>query len=149
VRICDGQTEMWEALAVAALMMACVAAFAADHDAGRALPADPLRVLDENLWRAQRSGLTGRLIDLRRGVERPAAAAVEALLGWSEPVHELLGLTPYLAGVSAMLEGGNGAMRQLARLDALGDPRAVHAEVTETTRRSAETALAMMGVGVS
>jgi carboxylate-amine ligase len=149
VRICDGQTEMGEALAVAALMMACVAAFAGEYDAGRPLPADPLRVLDENLWRAQRAGLTGRLIDLRRGEERPAAAAVEALLEWSEPVHEPLGLTPYLAGVSAMLADGNGAMRQLARIEALGDPRAVHAEVVEATRRSAEAALALMGAGVS
>ena len=35
VRICDGQTEMTEAFAVAALAMSCIAAFAADFDAGR------------------------------------------------------------------------------------------------------------------
>ena len=41
MRICDGQTEMGEALAVAALSLACIAAFCRDRDAGRELPAHP------------------------------------------------------------------------------------------------------------
>ena len=57
-------------------------------------------------------------------------------------MHEPLGLTPFLAGVPAMLENGNGAMRQLARLAELGDVRAMHAEVVDRTRRSAEEVLA-------
>ena len=40
-----------------------------------------------------------------------------------------------------MLAGGNGAVRQAARLAELGDVRAVHAEVVDRTRRSAEEAL--------
>lgn len=143
VRICDGQTEMGEALAVAALSLACIAAFAADADAGRPLPAHARGLIEENIWRAQRHGVEGRLIDLERGEERTTAAAVEALLEWSAPVHEPLGLTPFLAAVPAMLSGGNGAVRQLARLAEVGDPRAVHAEVVERTRRSAREALEM------
>lgn len=146
LRICDGQTEMGHALAVGALALACVAAFCRDHDAGRPLPVHARGLIEENMWRAQRHGLTGRLIDLDRGEERPTAAAVEALLEWSAPVHEPLGLTPFLAGVPAMLSEGNGAMRQLARLEALGDVRAVHAEVVERTRRSAEEVLTMTAV---
>jgi carboxylate-amine ligase len=136
---------MGEALGLTALMLACIAQFCADHDAGLRLPAHPYRVLDENIWRAQRGGLEGRLIDLDRGVERSARAAVEALLEWSEPVHEPLGLSSFLGHVGRMLAAGNGAMRQLARLEALGDPRAVHAEVVESTRRSAEAALPLAG----
>jgi glutamate---cysteine ligase / carboxylate-amine ligase len=143
VRICDGQTEMGEALAVAALTMACIAAFAADRDAGRPLPAHARGLIEENIWRAQRHGLEGRLIDLDRGVERSTAAAIEDLLAWSAPVHEPLGLGPFLAGVPAMLAAGNGAMRQRARLAELGDVRAMHAEVVDRTRRSAEEALEM------
>jgi carboxylate-amine ligase len=143
VRICDGQTEMGEALAVAALALACIAAFATDHDAGRPLPAHPRGLIEENMWRAERHGLEGRLIDLELGVERTAAAAIEALLEWSAPVHDALGLAPFLAAIPAMLADGNGAMRQLARLAALGDVRAMHAEVVERTRRSAEEALEM------
>jgi glutamate---cysteine ligase / carboxylate-amine ligase len=143
VRICDGQTEMVESLAVAALMLACIAAFAADHDDGRPLPAHARGPIEENLWRAERHGLAGRLIDLDRGVERDTAAAVEALLEWSAPVHDALGLGPFLAAVPGMLSAGNGAMRQMARLAELGDVRAMHAEVVERTRRSAEEALEM------
>lgn len=146
VRICDGQTEMSHALAVAALSLACIAAFAADVDAGRPLPAHPRGLIEENVWRAQRQGLTGRLIDLDRGVERPTIAAVEALLEWSAPVHEALGLAPFLAAIPAMLSEGNGAMRQIARLTELGDVRAMHAEVVDRTRRSAEEVLTMSTV---
>jgi glutamate---cysteine ligase / carboxylate-amine ligase len=149
VRICDGQTEMGETLAVAALMLACIAAFAADHDAGRPLPAHARGLIEENLWRAERHGLEGRLIDLDRGVERSAPEAIEALLEWSAPVHEPLGLGPFLAGVPDMLSRGNGAMRQVARLAELGDVRAVHAEVVERTRRSAEEALALAAAGTA
>ncbi|MEW6583245.1 MAG: YbdK family carboxylate-amine ligase, partial [Actinomycetota bacterium] len=114
-RICDGQTEMGEALAVCALIVACIAAFLRDYDEGRPLPAHPHRLIDENIWRAQRDGVEGRLIDLDRGETRPTAAAVEALVEWSEPLHALLGLAPFLARIPAMLDG-NGASRQLRRL---------------------------------
>lgn len=146
VRICDGQTEMSHALAVGALALACIAAYAGDIDAGRPVPVLARGLLEENLWRAQRHGLTGRLIDLERGVERPTADAIEALLEWSAPVHEPLGLTPFLAVVPSMLSEGNGAMRQIARLDALGDVRAMQAEVVDRTRRSAEEVLTMTAV---
>jgi glutamate---cysteine ligase / carboxylate-amine ligase len=141
VRICDGQTEMTEALAVAALAMSCVAAFAADLDAGRPVPVHARALIEENLWRAQRHGLTGDLIDLDTGALRPTTRAIEELLEWSAPARRDLGLQPFLAHVPRMLADGNGAMRQSARLAALGDVRAMHAEVVERTRRSAEEAL--------
>jgi carboxylate-amine ligase len=140
---------MSEALAVGALALACIAAFAAERDAGRELPAHPRALVEENIWRAERYGLEGRLIDFDRGQEHPTRAAIAALLEWSAPVHEPLGLTPFLAAVPAMLENGNGAMRQLARLAELGDVRAVHAEVVDRTRRSAEEALRMATAGAA
>jgi glutamate---cysteine ligase / carboxylate-amine ligase len=153
VRICDGQTEMAESLSLAALMLACLAAFCADHDTGRPLPSHPHRLIEENVWRAARYGLEGGLIDLDRGVERPAAEAIEALLAWSAPVHEPLGLTGFLAQVPLTLASGNGAMRQAARLSELAgsvaDPlRALHAEAAERTRRSAEEVLVGMSAVV-
>ncbi len=143
IRICDGQTEMADALAVAALSVACVAGFLRDHDAGRPLPAHPTGLIGENLWRAQRHGLEGGLIDLDRGTVRPTTEAVAELLDWTADRHEALGLTPYLDGVRRMLADGNGAMRQEARLAALGgDARALQAEIVERTRRSAHEVLA-------
>ena len=141
VRICDGQTEMPLALGVAALALACIATFAAEYDAGHPLPAHQRGLIEENIWRAERHGLEGRLIDLDRGRERPTTEAIERLLEWSAPVHEPLGLTPFLAVIPRALSEGNGAMRQLARLAELGDVRAMHAEVVERTRRSAHEAL--------
>ncbi len=61
-------------------------------------------------------------------------------------MHEPLGLTPFLAVIPSMLSEGNGAMRQIARLEALGDVRAMHAEVVDRTRRSAEEVLTMTAV---
>ncbi len=146
VRVCDGQTEMSHALAVGALALACVAAFAADRDAGRPLPAHTRGLIDENIWRAQRHGLEGRLIDLEEGAERSTRTAIEALLEWSAPIHDGLGLGPFLAVIPVMLSEGNGAMRQIARLSDLGDVRAMHAEVVDRTRRSAEEVLTMSAV---
>ncbi len=141
VRICDGQTEMTEAFAVAALAMSCIAAFAADFDAGRPPPVHARGLIEENVWRAERHGLTGGLIDLDTGTVRPTVRAIEELLEWTAPARRDLGLEPFLAHVPRMLSEGNGAMRQVARLAALGDVRAMHAEVVERTRRSAEEAL--------
>lgn len=140
VRICDGQTDMRLALGIAALALACIATFAAEYDAGQALPAHRRGLIEENIWRAERHGLEGRLIDLDRGSERPTTEAIERLLEWSAPVHETLGLTPFLGAVPRALAEGNGAMRQLARLAELGDPRAVHAELVERTRSTAHEA---------
>jgi len=140
IRICDGQTEMEDALAVAALAMACTAAFAADFDAGRRLPAHERGLIEENLWRAQRHGVTGRMIDLDRGRERTLGEAVDALLRWSEPHHGPLGLGPFLRRVPEMVAEGNGAVRQRALLEACGDVRAVHEEVVRRTRESAAEA---------
>ncbi len=93
------------------------------------------------MWRAERHGLTGGLIDLDTGVVRPTTRAIEELLEWTAPARRDLGLERFLAHVPRMLADGNGAMRQVARLEALGDVRAMHAEVVERTRRSAEEAL--------
>ena len=141
IRICDGQTEMGEALGVGALALACIAKFCRDYDAGIPLPAHSGRLIEENIWRAIRFGLTGRMIDFARGVDRPTVQALEELLAWTAPVHDELGLTPFLRQVPVMLADGNGAQRQIKRLEALGDVRAVHAECVERTRASAQEIL--------
>ena len=144
VRICDGQTEMGEALGVAALALACIAAFCRDYDNGVPLPAHPGRLIEENMWRAIRHGLDGRMIDFARRAERPTPRAVEDLLTWSESVHDELGLAPFLASIPGTLANGNGAQRQIRRLAELGDVRLLHAEAVERTRRSAEEVLPLL-----
>ena len=110
IRICDAQPDIGEAQSLAALSYSVAAriARALDEDEPVALP--PHRMIEENLWRAIRYGLSGELIDLRTLTVRPARAALEELVEWVLPVAEELGAAPYLAVPAA-----TAAERQLAR----------------------------------
>ncbi len=110
VRICDAQPDLGEARSLAALVFALVARCVRALDEGEPLPDHPRRLLEENLWRAIRYGLSGELIDLERGVVVPARARIEQLIEWVLPVAGELGAAPYLA-----IPVQNAAERQLAR----------------------------------
>jgi carboxylate-amine ligase len=117
-----------------------VAQAALDYDAG--LRPDPVaaRLIEENLWRATRYGLDGRLIDLERLAEVPACAAVEGLLDWSEDARAELRLDPHLEPLDQMLDSGNGAQRQWRRHEAGDDARQIYADiVAQTCETYAET----------
>src|SRR5207244_9539958 len=77
---------------------------------GEPLPAWPHRLLEENLWRAIRWGLSGELIDLERGEPIAARARLEQLVEWVLPVAEELGAAAWLA-----IPERNAAERQIAR----------------------------------
>lgn len=96
VRMCDAQTSAEDSTALAALMVACVAQTALDHDEGMPAPEAPARLIEENVWRAIRYGLAGRMVDLDRGEEYPARALPERLLAWTAPARAALGLDPAL-----------------------------------------------------
>ncbi|MGB2850750.1 MAG: YbdK family carboxylate-amine ligase [Solirubrobacterales bacterium] len=115
VRICDAQSRGEESFRLAGLMTACIAQAALDYDAG-ALP-EPMqgREVEENLWRAIRYGMDGRMIDFASGTELATAAALEALLEWTAPARESL-------AIDAEPSGPNGAQRVRA---ALAEGRAV------------------------
>ena len=110
LRICDGQPEIGEAQALAALMVSLTARCARALDEGERLPAHPGRLIEENMWRAIRYGLSGDLIDLERGDVLPARARLERLLEWVLPVAEEIGAAPWLR-----LPELNAAERQIAR----------------------------------
>src|SRR5215471_6733811 len=59
IRICDAQPDLGEALSLAALAYALAARSARAHDEGESLPDLPHRLLEENMWRAIRYGLSG------------------------------------------------------------------------------------------
>ena len=79
MRICDGQPDIGEARSLAALIYSLTARIARAIDEGEPLPSWPHRLLEENLWRAIRYGLSGELIDLERGESIPARARIEQL----------------------------------------------------------------------
>ena len=113
IRICDGQPELGEAQALAALMYALAARILRAVDEGEPLPEHPHRLLEENLWRAIRHGLSGELIDLDTGDVRPARAELERLIEWTLPVAEELGAASFL-NVPAL----SVSERQMARYEA-------------------------------
>jgi carboxylate-amine ligase len=121
VRIMDAQSCAGESTAMLALATACVAQAALDFDAGRRPPATPGRLIEENLWRAIRYGLDGRLIDLEAEAEVPATTAVERLVDWTADARAALELDSYLADLERLLANGNGAQRQ-GRRHAAGAP---------------------------
>jgi carboxylate-amine ligase len=110
IRICDGQPDIGESRALAALSYALTARLARALDEGEPLPDHPHRLLEENLWRAIRWGLSGELIDLDRREVVPARARIEQLCEWVLPVAEELGAAQWLA-----VPERNAAERQIAR----------------------------------
>ena len=130
LRICDAQATAQESEALAALMVSCIAQALRDEDEGGPLRGPPRRLVEENMWRAIRYGLDGRMIDLERGEEYPARAAIERLAAWTEPVRVELGIEP-------AFPERNGAQRQ-RRMIAAGVPaarRSSRQSVEETQRR--------------
>jgi len=110
IRICDAQPEIAESRSLAALCYALTARIARAIDEGEPLPSWPHRLLEENLWRAIRYGLSGELIDLEHSRPIPARARLDALVEWVLPVAEELAVTPWLA-----IPERNAAERQIAR----------------------------------
>jgi glutamate---cysteine ligase / carboxylate-amine ligase len=123
IRICDAQPDLGEARGLAALCYALTARIARAVDEGEPLPSHPHRLIDENLWRATRYGLSGELIDLSTGDVRPARAHLERLLEWVQPAAEEVGCASYLS-----IPAANAAERQIARHAAGASLEEIYAE---------------------
>jgi carboxylate-amine ligase len=128
VRICDAQTTAEESTTLAAVIAASVVQAALDHDDGVDWSSPSPRLVEENLWRAIRYGVDGRMIDLGRGAEFPASAVADRMLAWTAPARAAL-------GVDVALPGTTGAQRQRAAHAAGATIREVYeAEVAATQR---------------
>jgi glutamate---cysteine ligase / carboxylate-amine ligase len=128
LRICDAQTSAADSTALEALVTACIAQAALDHDEGVPFDDPAPRLVEENFWRAIRYGLDGKLIDIPRRAEYPAAAVGERLLAWTAPARAELGIEP-------AVPEENGAQRQRRALDQGASMEEVFAaEVAETQR---------------
>jgi glutamate---cysteine ligase / carboxylate-amine ligase len=129
VRICDAQTTARESDGLAALIAACVLQAMRDHDDGVPAVEHSRRLLEENLWRAVRYGLDGKMIDFEARAEYPTAAALDRLLAWTEPVRGEHGL-------DVVLPERNAAQRQRALI---ADGVAMHDVFAETVRETRAT----------
>ena len=132
VRICDAQTSGEESFALAGLISACIAQAALDYDEhGYEGAGAPLagREIEENLWRAIRYGLSGKLIDFRRGEEVEARALLDAVVAWTEPARSQL-------GIEVELPDRNGAERAREALAAGSSIEDVYRDAVAETRRT-------------
>jgi glutamate---cysteine ligase / carboxylate-amine ligase len=129
VRICDAQSTAQESDALSALITACVAQAARDHDEGVPFEDPARRLVEENVWRALRYGMDGQLIDLDRACEQPAAAALERLMEWTAPMRAELALDPQLPAL-------NGAQRQRRAIEAGAPMEEVYASAVKETRQT-------------
>jgi glutamate---cysteine ligase / carboxylate-amine ligase len=110
IRICDAQPDLGESRSLTALCYALAARLARALDEGEPVPNLPHRLLEENLWRSIRHGLSGELIDFTSGEVVPARARLERLVDWVRPVAEEIGAAEWLA-----IPERNAAERQIAR----------------------------------
>ncbi len=129
IRICDAQPELAEARSLAALCYALAARLAIAYDEGEPLDVQPGRMIEENLWRAIRHGLSGELIALGSDRVRPAREALEELVDWVRPAAQELDCAHYLAVPEA-----NAAERQISRHAEGAGLREIYAEQVERTR---------------
>jgi len=129
MRICDVQATAGESDALAALIAACIAQATRDVDE-QAPFADPApRLIEENMWRAIRFGLDGRLIDTQRAEEYPAREAIERLSAWTEPIRSEL-------GIELTFPERNGAQRQRQLIEAGATREQVFAASVAETQAS-------------
>jgi carboxylate-amine ligase len=121
IRICDAQPDLAESRALVAYAYGLTARIARAVDEGEPLPDPPPRLIEENMWRAIRYGLSGGLFDLGTLEVRPARAELERLAEWIVPVADELGI-----GLS--IPGANAAERQIARVEEGWSLEEVYAE---------------------
>jgi carboxylate-amine ligase len=129
LRICDAQSTALEADALAGLMVACIAQARRDIDEGVPYADPPARLIEENMWRAIRFGMDGRLIDIQRAEEYPARAAIERLGAWTAPIRAEL-------GIELSFPERNGAQRQRQMIEAGATREEVFAASVNETRQS-------------
>jgi glutamate---cysteine ligase / carboxylate-amine ligase len=129
VRICDAQATAQESDALAGLMVACIAQALRDVDEGAPFVDPPPRLIEENMWRAIRHGLDGRLIDFDAAEEYPARAAIDRLGAWTAPVRGEL-------GIDLSFPERNGAQRQRLMIEAGASREEVFAASVQETRQT-------------
>ena len=130
IRIADGQPRLEEAESLAAFAASLAARIARAYDEGE--PVEPLahRLIEENFWRAIRWGLSGELLDFRRGEAIPARQRLEELIEWVLPAAEEIGAAPYLA-----VPERNAAERQIERFEDGASLEEIYAEQVRASEK--------------
>lgn len=133
-RICDTPTRVTESLAIVSLLQAVVHKLVTLHEANMGYRLYRRALIAENVYRAARYGLDGKLIDFQRSIEIPTRDVIRELCEFLRPDFEALGTARYIDVIHGILENGNSAQRQLRKFEENGDASAVTDQIIAETR---------------
>ncbi len=139
IRVCDGVTDVEDAVALAAYCQALVKLYCEEHDGSREIPSYHRILTTENKWLAARYGLEAPVMDLATGRRNrvPLAQLIRRTLRDIEPHARELGSDRELDGIRAILARGNGADRQIRVFNANRDIAEVVREIADVTEVAA------------
>ncbi|GJE58565.1 carboxylate-amine ligase [Methylobacterium trifolii] len=121
LRIADSCTRLADALAIAAVYRCLVRLAVRRPDLNAGLDGVSRALADENLWRAQRSGIGAEMIDEAREEARPYAEALDAVLDLIAEDAAALGCTAEVAHARTIARDGTSADGQIAAFEAARD----------------------------
>ena len=140
LRMFDGQPDVRDTLALAALAVGTVADLCGRYDAGELAGPLPEHLIDENSWRATRFGTAGEMIDLPGTKVLETTELIARLIANARVAGTAagLGLDAGLDRCEAMLARGCSALVQRAASEAAGgELLPAYRQVVETTMTSA------------
>src|SRR2546421_11997914 len=95
----------------------------------------PTALIEENMWRAVRYALDGKLMDLGKQQEQPARDLIREFIEWFlGDVLDELGTRKEVEYAFRILEEGNSADRQVRVFEQTGDLKAVVDHMVRETR---------------
>jgi glutamate---cysteine ligase / carboxylate-amine ligase len=124
-RVCDIATKVDECIALAATMQAITVKFYRMFEQNTTFRVYRRALINENKWRAQRYGLSGKLLDLGKREEIETKALVHEIVALVDDVVDDLGSRKDVEYLLKMAEHGSSADRQLRVFEETGDLKAV------------------------
>lgn len=131
MRVADICTRLDDGIAVAALYMSLLEMLFRLRTENRRWRTYAPMLIDENMWRAQRYGVQGSLIDFGKGELVEFRDLVEELLILTEADARMLGVTDALSHIRTIAKEGTSAHRQLAVFHQAIEEGASHREALE------------------
>jgi glutamate---cysteine ligase / carboxylate-amine ligase len=131
MRVADICTRLDDGIAVAALYMSLLEMLFRLRTENRRWRTYAPMLIDENMWRAQRYGVQGSLIDFGKGELVEFRDLVEELLILTEADARMLGVSDALSHIRTIAKEGTSAHRQLAVFHQAIEEGASHREALE------------------
>ncbi|MEH3140269.1 MAG: glutamate--cysteine ligase [Mycobacterium kyogaense] len=134
IRVADVPATVAETVLFAVLARAAVMTALAEEERGEVQPTLDAWTLKAAYWKAARDGLDGTGVDLRDNTAVPMTTLLQALIDWVGPALQVAGDEDVAhRELAAVIERGNGAMRQRRAWQRRHDMREVIAVAADAT----------------